>query len=124
MSAFEADRFNHSRTSPRRKITLFVLQNLGSLNTWKKLLQPRSAPPKKTLQQFGAPAGKHAWNNFDFVIEMRVIHDLHHRMYGAGFRIVSPIYQPPDPGMNHRPSTHRARFNCNKHVTVPEPVVT
>lgn len=44
-------------------------------------------------------------------------------MDGACLRIVGPINQAADAGMNGRPRAHRARLNCNKQIAVAEPVV-
>ncbi len=58
------------------------------------------------------------------MIEMRIVNDLHHRMYCAGFGVVGPINQTLDACVHHGSGTHRAWFNCNKEFTASKPVVT
>src|SRR5579863_3337923 len=110
MSAFEADRFNHSRTSPEKNSSLRLSR-----------LTPAS---EECLQHFGAAAGQNPAANLNPVIHMRMTEKLHDRIHGPGFRIVGTIHQAPDTGMNHGAGTHRARLNCNKQVAVSQSMVT
>jgi hypothetical protein len=108
MSAFEADRFNRSRTSPESTAGIFF---------------PLPAISKERLQQFGAAPGQHPAANRNAVIRMLMVQHLQHRPYSSSFGIFGAIHQPPDAGMNHSSGAHGARFNCNKEVTVPQTVV-
>jgi hypothetical protein len=52
-----------------------------------------------------------------------MIYHLHYRMDRAGFRVIRSINQAFDPGMNERPGTHCARFDCSKQLTLVQAVV-
>ena len=112
MSAFEADRFNHSRTSPENAV---VSCRWSVASRVKSQRLPTAL--KERLQHFGATACQNASANLHLMIQLRMIHYLHHRMYGARFGIVRAIDQAFDPRMHQRARTHRARFNCNKQLT-------
>jgi hypothetical protein len=62
--------------------------------------------------------------NFDLVVQLRMIQDLHYRMHGPGLGIVRAIYQALYAGMHQGSGAHRARFNCNKQRAVFEAMVT
>jgi hypothetical protein len=130
MSAFEADRFNHSRTSPRQKTaTSHQLSAVGK----KRIPHSASFPTtgderlttalKERLQQFGATAGQHSALHLDFVVQLRMIQHLHYRNYRAGFRIVRAIYETLDSGMHHCTGAHGAGFNCNKQFRLSQTVI-
>src|SRR3984957_6978208 len=135
MSAFEADRFNHSRTSPRynsyqpsafsqkhiprcltkqTRVRLLLTTNHCRLTT----------TPKERLQQLRAASRQNSALNLDLMIQLRMIQDLHHRPHRAGLRIVGAIDEPLDAGMHHRTGAHSARLNCNKQIAVSQAVVT
>ena len=82
MSAFEADRFNHSRTSPESSLqsSVSVVRNRWSLMTDDRRLTTTflTTRAKKTLQQFRATAGKNSCSYFHAVIQAGMIQDLHH----------------------------------------------
>src|SRR3954469_22300519 len=102
MSAFEADRFNRSRTSPESSAGNFI--------------PPLPAISKERLQQFRAAPGQNPAANLDAVIRMLMIQHLHHRLHSSSFGIFRAIHQPPDAAMSHSSGTHGARLNCNKQV--------
>src|SRR5712692_10013154 len=101
MSAFEADRFNHSRTSPGAK-------------HWGLLVVLRSPLAEKRLQQLRTPTGQNSRLDFDVMILSRMVQDLHYRPIGPRFRVFRSINYATDSGVNHSPRAHRARLNCNK----------
>src|ERR1035438_1688254 len=130
MSAFEADRFNRSRTSPENSCQLLVsssqlkprfLVSLGMTSDGKPELATVS---EKLLQDFCAASCQHAATDFHAMVQLRMIQHLHHRMNRACFRIRCAINQALDPGMHHRTCAHRARFNCNKQVAAGQTMVT
>jgi hypothetical protein len=112
MSAFEADRFNRSRTSPDNSRQV----------SWQGRPQLATAF-KEPLQQFGATACQDSAADFYFVIQLRVIQHLHYGLHRARFGIVRAVDQAPDPGVHQRSSAHRARFNCSKQVAVGQPMI-
>jgi hypothetical protein len=85
--------------------------------------QRLTTAPKELLQQLRAPACQHAPADLHLVVQLGVIQDLKHGMYGAGLGIVSAKYQTLDPGVHQSAGTHRARLNCNKQVTAAEAVI-
>jgi len=52
-----------------------------------------------------------------------VVHDLHHRVHGAGFGVVRAVNQAPNAGVNQRARAHRARLNCSKQIAVSQAMV-
>ena len=102
MSAFEADRFNRSRTSPEGSCQSNpgFLASLG-MTILKKLTTNNQRPTtndrqlttalKERLQQLGATACQDAAANLYFVVQLRVIQHLHYRLNRACFRIVGAI---------------------------------
>src|SRR6266576_3771607 len=109
MSAFEADRFNHSRTSPEkwRLVAGPCLRKCA-------ILTPLS---KELLQDFRGTSCQYTAANFDPMIQLRMIQHLQSRMNGACLRVIRTKYQTSNAGMNHRSRTHGAWFNCNKQIT-------
>jgi hypothetical protein len=86
---------------------------------------PRLTPiPKELLQQFRAPSGENATANLNSMIQLRVIHDLHHGVHRAGLRVVGAVDQALYASMHDRASAHRARLNCNKQLAAAQAVVT
>ncbi len=79
---------------------------------------------KERLQHLCAPAGKHSAANFNPMIQLRMIYDLHHRLDRAGFRILRSVNQPPNARMHQRSCAHRARFNCSKQLALAQTMVT
>ena len=137
MSAFEADRFNHSRTSPRRTtINCRIPRAYNALRISvsdsplrRAQGDARSTPyltaaPKERLQHFRAAAGQHPAANLDRMVQPRMIQDLHHRAHRPRFGVVRAINQTPNPSMHHRARAHGARFNCNKQVAAFQTMVT
>ena len=55
---------------------------------------------KERLQQFGAAAGEHSAAHIHLMIQLRMIHNLHHGMHRARLRIVGPVNQAFDPSMH------------------------
>lgn len=109
MSAFEADRFSHSRTSPRRTSRI-----VGSL-------APAS---EKFLNQFSALPGQNSAANLDFMIQLRVIQHLHDRTNRTGFGIIRSVDQAANPCVHHCSGAHGTRFNCSKEVALAQTMVT
>jgi hypothetical protein len=105
MSAFEADRFNHSRTSPEGERRFLATAF------------------KERLQQFCRTACQDAAADFYFVVQLRVIQHLHYRLHGARFGIVGAVDQALDPGMHQGSGAHRARFNCSKQVALGQTMI-
>jgi hypothetical protein len=80
MSAFEADRFNHSRTSPEEAIS--CQRKPGFLAALGRTIlmvhdQRLTTAFKERLQQFGATACEDSAADFYFVVQLRVIQHLH-----------------------------------------------
>src|SRR6185312_10716961 len=111
MSAFEADRFNHSRTSPRRT-------NLFSLG---RFFRPALA--KKSLQQVGAAAGQHSSAYLHLMVQLWVVQHLHYGMDRTSFWIIRTVNQTFNSSMHKRASAHSARFNCSKQLTAAQAVI-
>jgi hypothetical protein len=103
MSAFEADRFNHSRTSPRRESRgqiilsgshkavlatakqLILVRQLGWLARVPSpaepallIYRPISPAAKEFLKNFRALAGQHARSDLHFVIQAGMVEYLEH----------------------------------------------
>ena len=109
MSAFEADRFNRSRTSPH-----------GTTSPHRRL----TALPEKFLEQFGGTSGEYSAGDVNPMIQAGVVYQLQNRMDGSRLRVVGTVDQAADAGMNRGSRAHRARFNCSKQIAVGEAVVT
>ena len=58
------------------------------------------------------------------MVQLRMIHDLHHRTHCPGLWVVRAIYQALNAGMHQRSGAHRARLNCNKQLAVFQAMVT
>src|SRR5580700_3066685 len=99
MSAFEADRFNHSRTSPEKQWS--VAGGWWPVNP-KKL----STAFKERLQHFSAPPCKNPAANLHAVVQLGMIQHLHHRLHRARLGIVRAVHQTPDPRMHQRSGAH------------------
>src|SRR5437868_4518658 len=111
MAAFEAARFNHSRTSPRRsKVTgggrTVTLHNESATSVAPavilaneqtcRLLRLRATLPKERLHQFSAASAEHAPSHFHLMVQFRRVQHRHHGMHRAGFGVVRAIDKPPD----------------------------
>ena len=116
MSAFEADRFNRSRTSPEGSGLWPVISGQRT--------QRLATVSKERLQQLRATACQDAAADFYFMVQLRVIQHLHYRMHCARFGIIGAVDQALDPSVHHGSGAHWARFNCSKQVTVFEAMVT
>jgi hypothetical protein len=79
---------------------------------------------KKRLHHLCATARQNAAANFYLMVQLRMIHNLNHRMYCASFGIVRAVDQAFDPSLHQRPGAHRARLNCNKQFAVSQAMVT
>jgi hypothetical protein len=86
--------------------------------------QRLSTALKERLQQFGAAPGEHSTANLDLMVQLRVIQNLHNRVHGPSFGIVSAIDQALDPCMHEGAGTHGARLNCSKQFAVSQTMVT
>ena len=116
MSAFEADRFNRSRTSPHQNSVAVLV---GSGETPQSL----ATVPKKSLQQLGTATSHYAAANLHSVIHLRINQNLHNRVNRAGFGVFRTVNQSSDAGVNQRSRTHRTWLNCNKQLTVLQTMV-
>ena len=80
MSAFEADRFNHSRTSPRGKNQLSVVSLRSSAKTpalvGTKTSGHLPAIAEEALQHLYATAGEDASFDLHAVVQLRVVEHL------------------------------------------------
>ena len=112
MSAFEADRFNHSRTSPETAICATMLNST------------LASAPEKRLQQIRALAGQDALMNLKLVVQPGVVQYLHYGVNCTGLGIISAVYEAPYTRVNHGSRAHRARFNCSKQVTSAQAMIT
>jgi hypothetical protein len=79
---------------------------------------------KELLQHFRAATRQNSATNLDFVVQLRVIQDLHYGMHRARFGIIRAVYQALDPCVHHGSSAHSARFNCNKELAMSQTMVT
>src|ERR1700747_1855730 len=116
MSAFEADRFNRSRTSPKSS------SQLSAVSSLQVLAHPAGA--EELLQKLCATVCKHAIPNFHVMVHARVVEDSHHRMHGTRFGVVRTVDQAPNPRVDERSRAHGARLNCNKQLTVAQAMIT
>jgi hypothetical protein len=76
------------------------------------------------LQKFRAPASQHASTHFDFVVQSRMIEDVHHRMDRACFVIISAINKTPNPRMRNGAGTHRARLDSYVQIAFSQAVIS
>src|SRR6185437_3149004 len=111
MSAFEADRFNHSRTSPRRTKSFSIGRFF------------RPALAEKCLQQVGAAAGQHSSANIRLVVQLWMVQHLQYGMDRARFWIIRTVNQALNSSMDERASAHGARFNCSKQLAAAQAVI-
>jgi hypothetical protein len=126
MSAFEADRFNHSRTSPKNRFLVASGQKklLGHLPDQRTANRERlTTPSEKLLHQLCSTSGQHSAPYVHLMIQTGVIRHLQSRMDGACLRVVGAEYQAAEAGMNGRARAHGARLNCSKQFAVAEPVI-
>jgi hypothetical protein len=75
------------------------------------------------LYEFGRLSGQDAASYFHLMIQTRVVRHLKNRTHGTRLRVIGSVHQPTNARVNHRSRTHRARFNCSKHVAVAETVI-
>jgi hypothetical protein len=115
MSAFEADRFNHSRTSPEKQLPLPRTQ---------KNIRQLAALPEKFLQYLGCSPCQYAGPDLHLMIQAGVIHHLQDRMDGSCLWIIGTIHQAAEAGMHGCSRAHSARLNCNKQFAAAEAVIT
>src|SRR5208283_3553738 len=128
MSAFEADRFNRSRTSPENQLSAASRQwpaealDTGSSRTTHD--QRLTALSKKILHHLRRTSGQNPAPDLHLMIQTGVIHHLQNRMDGARLRVVGTVHQTADAGQNGRSRAHGARLNCSKQRAMAEAVVT
>jgi hypothetical protein len=129
MSAFEADRFNRSRTSPEKQRLAVSNQHsaIETSNSFASTQSPKPAflppAPEEFLQDIGTAARQYPPSDFNPVIQARVIQHMDDGTYRARLRIIRAVDQSPDARMNQRSRAHRARLNCSKQVAVPQTMV-
>src|ERR1700730_1682800 len=102
-----------------------IPRHAPNARTCKDLASERLATvSKERLQHVSATPGQYSAANLDFVVQLRMVQDCHHRTHRASFGIVRAVYQAPDPSMHHGAGAHGARLNCNKELTAFQTVVT
>ncbi len=79
---------------------------------------------KERLQQFGAAPGQHSRSNFDPMIQLRVVQDLHDGTHRTSFGIIGAVHQTLEASVHQSPGAHRARLNCNKQLAISDAVIT
>src|ERR1700722_3133691 len=129
MSAFEADRFNHSRTSPHGKSCQLSAKprflTANDSRVWLATNDQRlTTALKERLQQFSAATCEYTAADFHAMVQSRMIYHLHHRLHRSRFGIVSTVDEALDPGVHQRSGAHRTRFNCSKEIALSQPMVT
>src|SRR6185312_13057603 len=123
MAAFEAARFNRSRTSPRRIVGLerpFTFYQREYLDR----LVPDPFRAKEVAQNLRTSLAQHSSRDFHLMIELRMVQNIHHRIDSARFRIRCAVDQPFQTGVYHRASAHRARLNDHVNLAALEPMVS
>ncbi len=116
--------FNHSRTSPRQ--TSVVEAILSGDNPDLRLTKGTSncaSGAEEFLQQVRAFSRQHAPAHLNFVIQCRVVQDLHNRMHSASLRVVSPVDQTPNAGMHNGSGAHGAWLDGDEQIAVIETIV-
>jgi hypothetical protein len=88
-----------------------------------KVDQQLTAISEEGLQQLRATSRQNAAPNLHAVIQLRMIHNLYHRVYGPGLRIIRPVDQPLNACVHQRTRAHGARLNCSKELTVHQAMV-
>jgi hypothetical protein len=79
--------------------------------------------PEERLNNFCAAARQHSGSNFHLMVQLGVVEQAGDRVNGPSFRVIRPVNQAPNAGMNQRPGAHRARLNCSKELAVSQTVV-
>jgi hypothetical protein len=139
MSAFEADRFNRSRTSPRKACGPVLVVCLKSDKCYSLIArkpavanqhepmtpsdQRLTTASEELLQHLRAMACQDSGLNLDAVVQPGMIQNLHHGMNCSGFGIVGSVNETTYAGVNQGASAHRARFNCSKQFAVAQAMV-
>ena len=142
MSAFEADRFNRSRTSPRRT----RIHGYGGRAFFKDCNKPRWRVPRREhgrgrpclrrsgrwlaaagaeegLQHLGAAAGENAGLDCYLVIHGWVVDNLNRGADGAGFGVVGAVDQASDAGVDHGSGAHGAGLDGDEELAVAQAMV-
>jgi hypothetical protein len=114
MSAFEADRFNHSRTSPEKNGDQFQSGDNSDLTT----------APEELLQNLGRSSCQNASANLHLMIRAGMINHRKNGMDRSRFRIIRTIHQASYSRVNQGARAHGAGLNCNKQIAVDQAVVT
>src|ERR1035438_3877484 len=122
MSAFEADRFNRSRTSPRgytSKICQFLQFNKRA--DMRHLVRRGGGVPlsglsvaflaKERLHEIHASRSQHSASDLDLVIELGMVEDLKHGVDRAGLRVFGAVDQAANSCVGDRSGTHGARLH-------------
>src|ERR1700686_2590915 len=118
MSAFEADCFNRSRTSPEGRYQPPAKTEIPRVARNDKGFLELTANDQRLTTAFKESLQQYAAADFYFVVQVRVIQHLHYRVYGARFGIVRAIDEALDPGVQQGTGAHGARFNCSKQVAL------
>src|ERR1700751_3070328 len=121
MSAFEADRFNRSRTSPKKQLSV-VSSRFKPRNDERDARL--TSTPEEFLQNFSGSSCQNASANCHPMVRARMIDHGEQRMNGSCFRIIRAVHQAANSRMNERSGAHCARLNCSKELTVDQAMVT
>jgi hypothetical protein len=133
MSAFEADRFNRSRTSPRQKKLLAFnhplceprfLASLGMTGLHPGASHQRlTTASKKRLQYFAATTSQQASPHFHLMVQLGVVEHRQYRVDRTCLWVVRAVHQAFQPGVNHGASAHSAWFDCSKQLAVSQTMI-
>ncbi len=135
MSAFEADRFNRSRTSPRGYTgkTYQLLQfnkRAGMRHLVRRHDAVRSSGlrvaflAKKSLEHVHAARSQDAAGDLDLMIELGVVEDLEHGMDRTGFWVFGAVDQSADSRVGNGSRAHGARFHRYVEIAVQQAIVS
>lgn len=86
-------------------------------------IRPLAPASEEFLQHFRRAASEHAAPHLHVMVETGMIQDVHCGVYCAGFGIVGAIHKPPDASVDQRASTHRARLDRGKQITIAQAVI-
>src|SRR3954471_8928181 len=127
MSAFEADRFNHSRTSPRQNKGFGKSRSLPSLYLPALYLRTFCLHPaisKKILQKLSTLFREHAGNDFHLMIQCRVIQHLQYGFDRTSLGIGSSVDEPGKASLDERTGAHCARFDGDVELTLKQAMIS
>src|ERR1700733_12383714 len=105
-------------------VAIFVSEVCFDRICWMRVLKLLASPlEKKVGEHLAALFGEEAGCDFDFVVELRVIHDGEDRATGSGFGVGRGVDEAGDAGVEDRSSAHGAGFERGVESTVFETIV-